>query len=668
MSWRSNQQKTGENALPLGNSRRWGGGGGGPAPTQGGGGPGQGMYGGGGPPGGGMGAMMGGGGGGGGGYNFGQSQGSTNNSFRPSYSSSNVDDASDPISRAIKREREENDAEVAATEARNREIAAAAAAANANVDGSGKCMEDTETCPCQLTHTVHHSTAPRKRKSRWGDEKVDPGVATAIGSNVTPAELERYALNVRLDEIAKKLRTGDFVPPERERSPSPPPTYDSQGRRTNTREVRYKKRLEDERVRLVDKQIKLDPSYRPPAEYAAAKRNSKPQEKVYLPIKEFPEINFFGLLVGPRGNSLKKMEKESGAKISIRGRGSVKEGKGRMGDEEEEEMHCVVAADDETKVKRCVKLINLVIETAASTPEAQNDHKRNQLRELAALNGTLRDDENQVCQNCGEKGHRKFECPEQRNWTAHIVCHRCGQQGHLARDCTQGGPGSGRPGGPPGLAGGGMQGGAGNGNGQDGSPFDSEYANLMAELGEGGKNGPGSAGPATDRPLGPDGKKIPPWRDPAMWNAPTIPAPRQQRFGMGGFQGGQFQQQQSQQQWGGQQGGYDYQQGGQQGYDQHQQSGAQPDYREAWIQYYVSQGMDPAAAATAAAAAAAGTGQDQQQQQQQPQAQPQQVQSQAGQSQQDYSKEWEEYYRQQAAAGQPVATAAAAATVVGYQS
>lgn len=474
--------------------------------------------------------------------------------------------------------------------------------------------------------------APRKRRSRWGDEKVDLGVATAIGSNVSQAELERYALNVRIEEIAKKLRTGDFVPPERERSPSPPPTYDSQGRRTNTREVRYRKKLEDERVKLVDKQIKLDPNYRPPAEYAAAKRNSKPQEKVYLPIKEFPEINFFGLLVGPRGNSLKKMEKESGAKISIRGRGSVKEGKGRMGDEDEEEMHCVVAADDETKVKRCVKLINLVIETAASTPEAQNDHKRNQLRELAALNGTLRDDENQVCQNCGEKGHRKFECPEQRNWTAHIICHRCGQQGHLARDCTQG-PGLGRPGGPPGP---GAPSGPG-GNGQDGSPFDSEYANLMAELGEGGKNGPGTAGPATDRPIGPDGKKIPPWRDPAMWNAPTVPAPRGPRFGGMGFQGGapQYQQQQGQQQWGagGQQAAYDYQQG-QQGYNQ-QQAGAQPDYREAWIQYYIQQGMDPAAAATAATAAAAGGVQDQQQPQQQ-QAQ------QGGQAQQDYSKEWEE--------------------------
>ena len=89
---------------------------------------------------------------------------------------------------------------------------------------------------------------------------------------------------------------------------------------------------------------------------------------------------------------------------------------------------------------------------AASIPEGQNELKRNQLRELAALNGTLRDDENQACQNCrirlkhlrgrgltfcvgGQIGHRKYDCPEQRNFTANIICRTCGNAGHMARDC-----------------------------------------------------------------------------------------------------------------------------------------------------------------------------------------------------------------------------------------
>lgn len=520
------------------------------------------------------------------------------------------------------------------------------------------------------------SSAPRKRRSRWGEEKTDLGVATALGANMSESALERHAINVRIEEIARKIQSNDVVPPERERSPSPPPTYDAQGRRTNTREVRYRKKLEEERVKLVDKQIKLDPNYRPPAEYAAAKRNMKPSEKVYLPIKEFPEIKFFGLLVGPRGNTLKKMERESGARISIRGKGSLKEGKGRAGEEGEEEMHCVVTADDDEKIKKCIRLINQVIETAASTPETQNDHKRNQLRELASLNGTLRDDENQVCQNCGRKGHRKYDCPEQRNWTAHIICHRCGQQGHLARDCNQGR----MAGGPPGHAG--MQ---GNGP-RAGDPFNSEYENLMAELGEGGRpadgqhpsypgmdnNQPGQGGPSINlenRPIGPDGKKIPPWRDPNVWNTPAFPnngPPRGPRMGYGaggrgnfdqnyqqqGYQSQQpYQQAPSQQQWQNGQAdgsGHDYgnwqQQGdGQQSAPAQQpQNGAseqQPDYREAWEAYYRQQGMDPAAAMTAAANAGGG-------------AQPSQEGQQA-QQQQDYTKEWEEYYRQQAAAGQP---------------
>ena len=186
-----------------------------------------------------------------------------------------------------------------------------------------------------------------------------------------------------MEEINRKLRLNDFVPPERERSvspiklytpltdssfssPSPPPTYDGQGRRTNTREVRYRKKLEDERIRLVDRAMKNDPNFRPPVEYHQQKRNQRPSEKVYIPVKEFPEINFFGLLVGPRGNSLKKMERESGAKISIRGKGSVKEGKARpdqFADDAEEDLHCLVLGESEEKVAACVKMINRVIET-----------------------------------------------------------------------------------------------------------------------------------------------------------------------------------------------------------------------------------------------------------------------------------------------------------------
>ena len=63
------------------------------------------------------------------------------------------------------------------------------------------------------------------------------------------------------------------------------------------------------------------------------------------------------------------METESGAKIAIRGKGSVKEGKGRSdaahSSNQEEDLHCLIMADTEDKVNKAKKLIHNVIETVS---------------------------------------------------------------------------------------------------------------------------------------------------------------------------------------------------------------------------------------------------------------------------------------------------------------
>jgi hypothetical protein len=63
------------------------------------------------------------------------------------------------------------------------------------------------------------------------------------------------------------------------------------------------------------------------------------------------------------------MEKESGAKIAIRGKGSVKEGKGRSDaahtSNQEEDLHCLIMADTEEKVNKAKQLINNIIETVS---------------------------------------------------------------------------------------------------------------------------------------------------------------------------------------------------------------------------------------------------------------------------------------------------------------
>ncbi|KAF9923657.1 hypothetical protein FBU30_006272 [Linnemannia zychae] len=353
----------------------------------------------------------------------------------------------------------------------------------------------------------------RKRKSRWasdGEKVTIPGMPTALPTNMTEEQLEMFLLHTRLEEISKKLKSGDVLPHDRERSRSPPPVYNAEGKRVNTREYRYRKKLEDERHQLIEGAIKKYPDFKPPADY---KRPTKTMDKVYIPVKEFPEINFIGLLIGPRGNTLKKMETESGAKISIRGRGSVKEGKSRSDSassaNQEEDLHCLVSADSEEKVAKAIQLINKIIETSASVPEGQNELKRMQLRELASLNGTLRDDENQTCLNCGAVGHRKFECPEIHNVTINLVCGICGGHGHATRDCRERNNPE-----------------AAEKAQQRNQKIDSEYLNLMAELGEQVPEGLTATPPASEResnnssssghygpppPRGQSGSAPPPW-------------------------------------------------------------------------------------------------------------------------------------------------------------
>ena len=94
----------------------------------------------------------------------------------------------------------------------------------------------------------------------------------------------------------------------------------------NTREYRTRKRLEEERHKLVQEMTEINPDYKPPADYKLVRINfvekqlvmkiaSRPllqrvSERVSIPADINPNINFVGLLIGPRGNTLKKIEKE----------------------------------------------------------------------------------------------------------------------------------------------------------------------------------------------------------------------------------------------------------------------------------------------------------------------------------------------------------------------
>ncbi|XP_064143915.1 splicing factor 1 isoform X8 [Loxodonta africana] len=307
----------------------------------------------------------------------------------------------------------------------------------------------------------------KRKRSRWNQDTMEqktviPGMPTVIPPGLTREQERAYIVQLQIEDLTRKLRTGDLgIPPNPEdRSPSPEPIYNSEGKRLNTREFRTRKKLEEERHNLITEMVALNPDFKPPADYKPPA--TRVSDKVMIPQDEYPEINFVGLLIGPRGNTLKNIEKECNAKIMIRGKGSVKEGKvgrkdGQMLPGEDEPLHALVTANTMENVKKAVEQIRNILKQGIETPEDQNDLRKMQLRELARLNGTLREDDNRIL--------RPWQSSESRSITNTTVCTKCGGAGHIASDCKFQ-----RPGDPQ--------------SAQDKARMDKEYLSLMAELGE----------------------------------------------------------------------------------------------------------------------------------------------------------------------------------------
>nr|CAD2205668.1 unnamed protein product [Meloidogyne enterolobii] len=123
------------------------------------------------------------------------------------------------------------------------------------------------------------------------------------------------------------------------------------------------------------------------------------QEKLYVPIKQYPDYNFVGRILGPRGMTAKQLETETGCKIMVRGKGSMRDkkkedlNKGKPNWEHlNEDLHVIIQCEDtenraKIKMSRAIEEVNKLL---IPQPEGEDDLKRKQLMELAIINGTFR--------------------------------------------------------------------------------------------------------------------------------------------------------------------------------------------------------------------------------------------------------------------------------------
>jgi len=273
----------------------------------------------------------------------------------------------------------------------------------------------------------------KKRKYRWGTaSKIalsTPSLPTIdfIPDNTTIEQEEAMLIRFRIDEITRKLLSNDIDMDFFEEDRSPSPVYDKDGKRVNTKDQRAKDKLNEERGKLVEIAQLIWPLFRPPPDFQASAL--KKQRIIYIPVEKYPDYNFIGLIIGPRGNTQKMMEKETGAKISIRGKGSMKDGKKNPFDDEP--LQVLIQGDNDVQIERASKLVHSLL---VPVDETRNEHKRKQLRELAAINGTLKDklwmttvneseefsfDRASVkCKICGEVSHPTMDCPLKSKGTA----------------------------------------------------------------------------------------------------------------------------------------------------------------------------------------------------------------------------------------------------------
>ncbi|KAG0475579.1 hypothetical protein HPP92_015265 [Vanilla planifolia] len=119
--------------------------------------------------------------------------------------------------------------------------------------------------------------------------------------------------------------------------------------------------------------------------------------RVDIPVEKYPNYNFVGRLLGPRGNSLKRVEASTGCRVLIRGRGSIKDPsredmmRGKPGYEHlNDPLHILVDAELPVEIidSRLMQARDILEELLKPVDESEDLLKKQQLRELALLNGT----------------------------------------------------------------------------------------------------------------------------------------------------------------------------------------------------------------------------------------------------------------------------------------
>lgn len=186
------------------------------------------------------------------------------------------------------------------------------------------------------------------RKTKWApDLTQDPAVRKG----------RALAYQTRVDQITQQLKLGTLETGDNQDSPG----TSSSGLQINSGKSEL---LELERREAIGEILKLNPSYKAPADYKPLLKEAK----VPINIKEYPGYNFIGLISGTAGDTQKRLEKETGTKIRVCGtkadtgeKGEITPSDGHETEHAYEELYVHVCADTYEKIDAAVALIELLV-------------------------------------------------------------------------------------------------------------------------------------------------------------------------------------------------------------------------------------------------------------------------------------------------------------------
>lgn len=128
-------------------------------------------------------------------------------------------------------------------------------------------------------------------------------------------------------------------------------------------------------------------------------------QRVVIPVKEHPKHNFVGKLLGPKGNTMKRLQEETGTKMAVLGRGSMRDKK----QEEEyrqqggkyahlnDELHVLVEvfAPPCQGFRQLGMALSELQKYLIPMDDSEDDIRQQQLQELMYLNGSEGDQSGQ---------------------------------------------------------------------------------------------------------------------------------------------------------------------------------------------------------------------------------------------------------------------------------